>query len=765
MEPHPVQMISCFTCDYAGNVVKIVRDEFNVFDGKTLPHTFMGLFGPEQSVQAQQFWRTLMLESAVLSFPIRIPSVSHTDNANFDGIAGAQEITIFISYEHDVAESCLASSENTLLNKELFDLQRKTLAQILLIESLSRTLEKNDQEFQLLSRAINDAIWDWNIADNTIQWNQRLSSIYGYTQAQFPKTFEEWASNIHPEDREEATTTLRGTISTGSENWRSLYRYKTANGTYKYTFDRGVIVYVGTDAVRMIGVMQDIDERMASLQEVEKLSLVASKTDNLVIITDDQERIEWVNPGFVKRTGYTLNDVIGKTPRLMQGPETNRVALDKIRNQLNAKQSVTEELLNYTKEGKAFWLRVNINPVFNDENKLVKFVAVETDITANKEYEDKITAVANDLTNLIATINAPVFGIDSHGYINVWNNLASRLTGYNKNEVLEKDFFDTIVDRDSRTRILESLNSVFNGVPLSNIELPIISRNGEKFIILINVTPRRNAKDEVTSIFLVGQDITELTRYRESLEEEMKKRTEDLEAALKKEKELALLKTRFASLVSHEFRTPLATIRLSANQVKRFKSRMSAESVDEKLELVLNQVDHMAYLLEDVLSLGKTEDPKIQIRRTSIHVLSFFDSITSQLQSINGTSGHEIVFDFKFENDEWVTDQDLVRNIFTNLLTNAIKFSPRHKTIWFSGRETPWSVEFTIRDKGIGIAPADLDKIFQPFDRGGNVEGIPGTGLGLSIVKKATELLSGKISVSSKIGEGSTFTITFPKPR
>jgi PAS domain S-box-containing protein len=786
---------SYFICNEFGYIREVLKDELNILYRNILPFRFLELFEDVDLLRAREFWSGLLANNNASISDIRLTSNSSAQKVNHvSGTVADGDILIGISsgvFEHinqglersgtdfsltttpdlnsdepDNSRDLIARDEIilndlSLLNNELINLQRKMMKQNAVIANLSKQLETNDQKFQLLSRAINDAIWDWSITDDTIQWNQRLLVIYGYGEKEAPKNLDSWASNIHPDDRAEALATLQETLRHGTLNWKFLYRYKTVSGTYKYTFDRGFIVYVGNQAVRMISVMQDIDDRMASLQEIEKLSLVASKTDNLVIITDDQEKIEWVNEGFIKRTGYTLNEVLGKTPEFMQGPETDRATLDIIRQHVNAKQSVTQEVLNYTKDGSKFWVKVNINPVFDDRNNLVKFVAVETDVTPHKEYENKITAIATDLTNLIATVNAPVFGIDKDGCINEWNNLASELTGYTKTEVLGKRLIETMVDEPFRAQVLAKLLSVFRGNPLSNLELPIVSKNGNKIVILINATPRKDTHNNVNSVFLVGQDITELTEYRHSLEQEVKERTQELETALKKERELVTIKTRFASMVSHEFRTPLSTIKLSANYIKKYRERLQPHEMNLKLDTIHDQVLHMTHMLEDVLTIGKSDAGKIELNKTRLYADDFLHSIKTDVENQYKNS-HIVHLSLAISSNEIYSDADLLRNIFVNLLSNAIKFSPGKSDVYLNAHEEADTVIFEIVDHGIGIASADADRIFNPFDRGSNTTSISGTGLGLAIVKKAVDLMNGNISFKST-ALGTRFVVTFPK--
>jgi PAS domain S-box-containing protein len=401
--------------------------------------------------------------------------------------------------------------------------------------------------------------------------------------------------------------------------------------------------------------------------------------------------------------------------------------------------------------------QIGDHPFMEEEMSLLKSVCSLIQIYLEEKETDE--ALKRTQANLFATINnseSLIWSIDKDKKLITFNTKLQSLMKDNVN--IEVKLGERLARSTAeKEKLWESYyNEALAGHALS-FEKETVGRN---YIYSLNPIIE---DDEVIGVSVFGHDVTEITDYRTSLEEKVKDRTNELNQALEKEKELALLKTRFASLVSHEFRTPLATIRLTINQIKRYRHRLSLESIDDKINIVLEQVDHMTFLLEDVLALGKAEDPKLQIKRTPVNLVEFFDTIKTQIQSVNMNSDHVITCNFQFRNANWETDPDLIRNIFSNLLTNAIKFSPENKQIVLAGSESNESLEFQVKDHGIGIPEEDLQRIFLPFDRGSNVEGIPGTGLGLSIVKKAVELLQGTISVESKVGEGTIFRLSFQR--
>lgn len=631
----------------------------------------------------------------------------------------------------------------------------------LIIEDLTRQLEVVNQRSELFFNATGDVIWDWDMVTDAITWNNGRKTMLGYNDLSFTNNFGSYQNYVHPEDKEEFLDALKNVLDNNEEKWYSIYRYRCANGLYKFIYNRGQVLYQAGKAVRLIGAMQDIDERMAALQEVEMLSLVASKTENLVIITDAEEKIEWVNAGFVKRMGYSLVEMIGKTPRMLQGPETDLSTLKRIREGIDAAQSVTEEILNYTKDGQKVWLKININPVFDDTKKLIRLIAVETDLTDQKENENKIKAVAADLADLIENANAIIFGIDKQGKVNEWNSSATVAIGYSKHEVMGEQLTKFLFDPKQKENIELLCQTVLDGNRLSLQELSIVDRVGKMDTLLVSATPRRNPTGEIVGMLAVGQDITELIEYRTSLEEKVKERTKKLELALIKEKELVELKNQFVAIASHEFRTPLATINFATNFLNEHFEELETPAVRSKLERIEKQVLHMTSLLDDVIMAGRTELNKIATSKSIMSLRPVMNKILEEVLLATKNT-HQINFNCEMSSNEIATDEKLLRNILINLLTNAIKFSPDTKGIDFHVFQKDNSIIFEVADKGIGIPDEDQNQLFVAFQRGSNTKAIAGTGLGLTIVKKAVDVLNGTLLVESKINQGTTVKVTLP---
>lgn len=248
---------------------------------------------------------------------------------------------------------------------------------------------------------------------------------------------------------------------------------------------------------------------------------------------------------------------------------------------------------------------------------------------------------------------------------------------------------------------------------------------------------------------------------KESLEEVKKAETEILKA-LEKEKELNELKSRFISMASHEFRTPLTTILSSANLIGRYPQSEDQEKRIKHINRVRNSVQNLTNILNDFLSLEKLESGAISLKLVHFSLKEIYDEIMEAME-LALKPGQDIHSEFDPRINQIICDQHLIKNICLNLLSNAIKYSPENSNIAFSIKESKDSViQIRVKDEGIGIPKNEQDKLFQRFYRAENATNIQGTGLGLNIVKRYLDLLKGDISFSSKEGLSTEFIVNFP---
>jgi PAS domain S-box-containing protein len=284
--------------------------------------------------------------------------------------------------------------------------------------------------------------------------------------------------------------------------------------------------------------------------------------------------------------------------------------------------------------------------------------------------------------------------------------------------------------------------------------------------------PLKNEAGQVLEVVTVHHDITETKRAEEAmlalnhtLEQRVTERTtalqaaqEDLSRALEIERELNELKSRFVSMVSHEFRTPLGITMSAVELLRHYEERLPKVEREQLYHDIHAATLHMGGLMEQVLLLGRVDAGNLAFKPIPLDL----DALARKLadESLSATN-RKCLIEWTAENDlsGAFADEALLRHIFANLLSNAVKYSPAGSLVFFTARREGVRAIFTLRDSGIGIPAADLPTLFEAFHRGSNVGDIPGTGLGLVISQRCAELHGGSIQVHSRPGEGSVFTV------
>ena len=291
---------------------------------------------------------------------------------------------------------------------------------------------------------------------------------------------------------------------------------------------------------------------------------------------------------------------------------------------------------------------------------------------------------------------------------------------------------------------------------------------------VIDITKRKEIEN---SIILQKEQLAEnnlkIEELNDELEEKVELRTrqlqdaiqlvetsrDELTKALSKEKELGDLKSRFVSMASHEFRTPLSTILSSASLLAKYTETVEQEKRDKHIDRIKSSVNNLTDILNEFLSIGKIEDGKIVARYRRFNVKDFIADICAEIRGI-AKKNQQITYTHSGK-QVIELDDSLLRNIIFNLLSNAIKFTGEDGMIEIISAVEEDIFTITIKDNGIGISTEDQQHLFERFFRASNVTNIQGTGLGLHIVAKYAELMNGTISFESELEKSTSFTISF----
>jgi PAS domain S-box-containing protein len=400
------------------------------------------------------------------------------------------------------------------------------------------------------------------------------------------------------------------------------------------------------------------------------------------------------------------------------------------------------------------------------------------------------------MTSLFENATEGIILTGSDGRIVLVNPATEKIFGYEARELENKPIEMLIPDRYKKrhlkdragfyhhpgNRVMGAGRDLFgkkkdgSDVPVE-ISLSHYHKNNELFVIafVVDITQRKEIENNMLKQKVELENITNKMRLMNAdLEIKVEQRTmilkealekledsqKELSEALEKEKELNEIKSRFVSMASHEFRTPLSTVLSSASLLSKYTTTDDQEKRARHIEKIKSSVKHLNDILEDFLSLGKLDEGKVYTHVSEFEIGRIIKETADEMKGLLKKDQRlEIVSTGDFSIN---SDMKLLKNIIINLITNAIKFSAEAKPITIQVTRQNDEAVIDIEDKGIGISAEDQDHLFSSFFRGANAANIAGTGLGLHIVKRYADLLGGTVHLQSQLNEGTIVTIRIP---
>ncbi|WP_221067147.1 PAS domain-containing hybrid sensor histidine kinase/response regulator [Methylomagnum ishizawai] len=484
--------------------------------------------------------------------------------------------------------------------------------------------------------------------------------------------------------------------------------------------------------------------------EARRLALVAGLTDNAVVLTDAQGRVEWVNEGFTRITGYTLADVLGKTPgSVLQGPGTDPAAVEYMRGCLRQERGFQAELLNYRKDGSEYFIHIAVHPIPDPGGRVAQFMAIQSDITGRKRYEQLLARQSTRLSSLLKTASDGIHLLDAEGRLHEASDSFIRMLGYSREQAANlrvSDWDAHFTPHELRTLLPELIaggGRVF--------ETRHRRRDGTMFDVEISAIGLE--LEGQPFLFASSRDITERKRHERELVE-AKREAESASQA----------KSAFLATMSHEIRTPMNAILGTLDLL-----RESPLDTEQALWVKTAHQSALALLavIEDVLDFSKIEAGKLVLRDLGFDLRALLDEVVRLFQDRALANRLDLSLQVAPEIPRYVRgDPFRLRQILVNLLGNAVKFTDQGRidlAVALAGYEKEAvRLRFQVEDTGIGIAPELQKRLFQEFVQvdSGPARRHPGTGLGLAICKRLAGLMAGEIGVDSAPGRGSVFWFT-----
>lgn len=376
-----------------------------------------------------------------------------------------------------------------------------------------------------------------------------------------------------------------------------------------------------------------------------------------------------------------------------------------------------------------------------------------------------------------------IITIDESGTIESINPSGCHLFGYEQDEVLGKNI-SLLMPQPDKSRHQQYLHRYQHTGQAHIIgigrEVMGLRKDGSIFPFRLAVSEVKYDGKKIYTSFIHDlsrekEAESKLKEYALHLEELVEERTqslrksltalqnakEEVSQSLEKERELGQLKTRFVSMASHEFRTPLSSIQLSASLVERYAQEFSNSNIAKHIAKIKNSVGNLTGILNDFLSLEKLEAGKVQAVFISFDIVKFSEEITEEMQLV-AKQNQNIIYQHTGTASTANLDQALLKNCIINLISNAIKYSGENTFIEFNTEINRQQLIVVVKDNGIGIPDTDQKHLFEAFFRAHNTGNIPGTGLGLNIVTRYVNLMNGSIQFNSVVNKGTSFIMSFP---
>jgi PAS domain S-box-containing protein len=400
------------------------------------------------------------------------------------------------------------------------------------------------------------------------------------------------------------------------------------------------------------------------------------------------------------------------------------------------------------------------------------------------------------LTSLFENATEGIILTGGRGNIVLVNPAAERMFGYNSDEIVGKPIEILIPDRYKphhhelrgafyskpsnrvmgQGRDLNARKKDGTNIPVE-VSLSHYKKGDELFVIafIVDISHRKEIEKNMLNQQKELERIShEVRRLNADLEVKVEERTmilkealqrleqsqKELSEALDKEKLLSEIKSRFVSMASHEFRTPLSTVLSSASLLGKYTREEEQDKRSRHIDKIKDSVKHLNDILEDFLSLGKLDEGRVESHSNEFNLQELLSDTVDEMKGLlkknQGIRLH-------YTGDTTIcSDKKLIKNVIINLITNAIKFSAEGDEINIRSKADPDETVIEVEDHGIGIGKEDQEHLFTSFFRGANALNIQGTGLGLHIVKRYLDLLGGDVTLKSVLGQGTTVNISFP---
>jgi PAS domain S-box-containing protein len=562
------------------------------------------------------------------------------------------------------------------------------------------------------------------------------------------------------------------------------------------------------------GIVHDLTEQkkaeQALREEKEKAQMYFDLANTVNVVLDTSGQIVELNDKGCKLIGRPEAEVQGKSwfDLIMMASEKEKIRkafCGMMREETEFMPYFETTVINNLQQQRYYTWHNNL--IRGEKGEIIGMISSGIDITDRKFAEKALKKEKEKAQQYLDVANTIIVVISREEKITLLNKKGHEMLGYKEGELLGENWFESVLVPEERKEVRNHFYEMIHrqseaGLP-EYFESMVVTKRSQKRLIAwrnaviyddqgqiqatissgVDITDQRAAEDSlkelnseleerveerteelaeaVNQLLNINKQLEYEIQERKNIEDALRKNENELRLAYQKEKELSELKSRFVSMASHEFRTPLSTILSSADLIEAYKREEQQSKRERHTNRIKSSVANLTGILNDFLSLSKLEEGKIEEHPVAFNLEEFCEDVLDQMQGLLKRD-QVIRHDMLVDPPTIILDKKLLKNVMFNLLSNAIKYSDAGTNIDCRVEKRGNTLIVVVVDEGIGIPAEEQQHLFTRFFRARNVENVQGTGLGLNIVKRYVELMRGSISFESKIGEGTTFTVFIP---